>query len=285
MTAGSLAQLGAKMKKTSQNNLADFYDEDFYKAQVDDSLASGVKYAKALSLQYHPKSVIDIGCGRGTWLKAFKEIGAENLVGIDGDWNDQKNMVDQSIRFIGVDLNAPMANANIGRFDLAMSLEVAEHLEPTSAGPFVNSLTELSDVVMFGAAYTKQGGRNHINEQPHSYWAELFKERGYRPFDLFRSRFWGDKEIPFWYQQNTFLYVLEGSPLFTTLENHGHGPMENLAFLDCVHPELYGRYCHRPPVKRTKSALAKKWARKITPHSLRPLAGSVGRMVFKSRNG
>lgn len=38
----------------------------------------------------HPKSVVDVGCGLGTFLRAFKELGAETILGIDGEWVDRK---------------------------------------------------------------------------------------------------------------------------------------------------------------------------------------------------
>jgi cyclopropane fatty-acyl-phospholipid synthase-like methyltransferase len=87
-----------------------------------------LKYAELLAPLLNPKSVVDVGCGRGSWLKAFKEKGAIKLVGYDGSWNNQKNMIDQSIIFHGVDLNKPIFVSDSERFDLAMSLEVAEHL-------------------------------------------------------------------------------------------------------------------------------------------------------------
>jgi hypothetical protein len=49
-------------------------------------------------------------------------------------------------------------------------------------------------------SYTKQGGINHINEQPHTYWAQLFAEHGFVPFDLFRPVFWGNENVCFWYR-------------------------------------------------------------------------------------
>src|SRR5262249_2270842 len=125
------------------------------------------------------------------------------------------------------------------RFDLAMSLEVAEHLLPASAEIFVASLTGLSDVIMFGAAYTAQGGRNHYNEQPPTYWAKLFAAQGFVPFDLFRAAVWGSEQVEFWYQQNTFLYVRNDSDAFNDLIAKGGVPVLNMAFMDCVHPKLY----------------------------------------------
>jgi hypothetical protein len=172
-------------------------------------------------------------------MKAFREQGAELTVGLDGHWNSQGNMVDQSILFETVNLNEQIVLPADARFDLAISLEVAEHLEASSATTFVKSLIDLSDVVIFGAAYTQQGGTNHVNEQPHTYWAQLFRNEGYVVFDVFRPVFWGAPDVEFWYQQNTFLYVKEGHPLVEHMRRKHMPPLENVAFMDCVHPLLY----------------------------------------------
>lgn len=75
------------------------------------------------------------------------------------------------------------------RFDLAMSVEVAEHLHEASAKGFVASLTRLSDVVLFGSAFSSQGGTNHVNEQPHIYWAKLFETHDYAPYVFLAPHF------------------------------------------------------------------------------------------------
>ena len=183
------------------------YGESYFNSQMGGSYRSAVLYAQHLLKIFKPQSVADLGCGRGTWLKAFGENGVEKLVGLDGDWNSQEKMVDQTVTFSPVDLNKPFPKPT-ERFDLAISVEVAEHLKEESSKTFVDNITALSDVVMFGAAYTKQGGTDHINEQPHTYWAKMFIEIGYTPYDVFRSTFWGNQDIEFWYQQNTFLFQI-----------------------------------------------------------------------------
>ena len=208
-------------KSVVESRLSDFYGEGFYKSQMDGSYKSASKYVGFLWKVFQPRSVVDVGCGRGTWLKAFKDKGVENAVGFDGNWNRQDNMIDQSIKFVGVDLNKPIAKQD-EKYDLAISLEVAEHLEESSANIFVDTLTKLADVVIFSAAYTKQGGTHHINEKPHTYWAKIFREYDYIPYDLFRPVFWGDADIEFWYQQNTFLYVKSSSELNRKLTSAGH---------------------------------------------------------------
>lgn len=165
------------------------YGDDFYNAQIEGSYKSAQRYGERLASVYRPRSVVDAGCGRGAWLKAFKDGGAEKVVGLDGPWNSAGNMVDPSIEFRPVELNQPIAVEGGERFDLAMSVEVAEHLQEASARGFVASLTRLSDVVLFGYAFSCQGGTNHLNEQPHTYWAKLFEAHDYAPYDFFRPAF------------------------------------------------------------------------------------------------
>lgn len=259
-----------------QEKLFQYYGESFYKSQMDRSYRSASKYTDFLFSLFTPQSVVDLGCGRGTWLKAFKDKGVRKLVGYDGPWNDQGNMIDKSIIFRGIDLNNALELVHNEKYDLAISLEVAEHLEESSATGFVASLAKLSDVVMFGAAYIQQGGMNHINEQPHTYWASIFQEKNYVPYDLFRPVFWGDPEIDFWYQQNTFLYVKNGSSLVHRLSNLGYEPLRNIQFMNCVHPSLYDQKI----LQATTGQTIRRVASTAVPDPLLALARAVKKRFF-----
>lgn len=160
---------------------------------------------------------------------------------MDGDWVHEGELLDRAIRFIPCDLNERQALPTTVRADLAMSLEVGEHLEEISADAFVHTLTDFSDVVLFSAAYPGQGGTHHINEQPPTYWARKFRIHGYVPYDIFRARFWDDTSIEWWYRQNVFLYVKAGSAAQEGLAGHGYVPMAEISFMDCIHPELLVR--------------------------------------------
>lgn len=219
------------------------YGEGFYNAQGEESLRSARIVARRLWDYLQPASVIDIGCGRGHWLKAFGELGSRRLIGLDGDWNSQSQMTDPAIRFRAVDLNQPFAAEE--KADLAISMEVAEHIPASAASQFVECVASASDAVLFSAAYTWQGGTNHLNEQPHTYWAQLFMERGFVPFDLFRPRLWGNEQIAFWYRQNAFLYCKRDSASYRALTSKGCAEMTDVSFMDCIHPELYQLRCRR----------------------------------------
>jgi SAM-dependent methyltransferase len=225
--------------KSNQNEPSNYYGEDFYFSQIKGSYKSAIFFVRTLLSIYKPKSVVDLGCGRGAWLKAFIENGAEKVVGIDGSWNSQANMIDPKIEFYQADLNQRIEKTHDIKYDLSISLEVAEHLDESSANIFIKSLTNFSDLVMFGSAFTAQGGTNHINEQPHTYWAKIFMSYNYLPYDIFRPVLWGNNEIEFWYQQNTFLYIRKDSSIANIFAKAGHFPIKNINFMDCIHPSLY----------------------------------------------
>lgn len=247
------------------------YRDDFYARFGRAPYLSATKYIDILWPLYAPRSVVDLGCGRGDWLKAFKDRGVDRLAGYDGNWNAQDKMVDQAIAFSAVDLSHPLESPD--RFELAMSMEVAEHIAASSAATFVESLTRLSDVVLFGAAYIKQGGAHHINEQQHTYWADRFLAHGYLPFDLFRATVWGDADISFWYQQNTFLYIRKGTAVFDRFLQLGKTPMDNVRFMNCVHPELYQQQLDRIREPLTARSIALR----AIPEPLLPLAKKIKR--------
>src|SRR5262249_14377911 len=153
------------------------------------------------------RSVVDVGCGRGAWLRAFQENGVEVIKGMDGSYVDQSKLLIDPQWFETVDLSRSLTIR--GRYELATCLEGAEHLRARSARLLVKALTGASPAVLFSAAIPGQGGTHHINEQWPCYWQSLFTEHRFRKLDPIRGQIWDDARVARWYRQNVYLYVFE----------------------------------------------------------------------------
>ena len=216
---------------TSNSGIADLataYTPNFYAGQADGSERSAAAVAPVvLGLLPPIGSMVDVGCGVGTWAKVFQQCGVVEVVGIDGSYVDKSQLRIPLDAFKPTDLSKPL---DVERtFDLAISLEVAEHLPPERAGSFVSDLTSLATFVIFSAAVPGQGGANHLNEQWPDYWVALFAEHGYRMFDCIRPRIWNDDRVEYWYRQNAFLFVRSGY----------HVSIPEVKWpLNLVHPEI-----------------------------------------------
>ena len=211
------------------------YDVEFFRAFQQGSVASARVIVPIVLDLFSPRSVVDVGCGIGTWLSAFEEHGVSDVVGVDGDYVNRDDMLIEQGRFIAHDLQQPL---RLDRsFDLAVSLEVAEHLAPKAAATFVESLVRLAPAILFSAAIPQQSGAGHRNEQWPDYWAALFARHGYQPVDCIRHRVWSHPDVEVWYAQNALLYV-EGSMLahHARLAREFRPPAEALPL---VHPRLY----------------------------------------------
>ncbi|MCI2398184.1 class I SAM-dependent methyltransferase [Aliiroseovarius subalbicans] len=206
-----------------------------YHADRNEQTRYAARKVLGLVLDWHDiRSVVDVGCGVGTWLATAKSLGATNIKGYDGPWVDKAALVIHLDEFRVCDLNIQLPD--VERSDLVISLEVAEHLRPERAETLVEDYCRLSDIVLFSAAIPGQGGAGHINERWQSYWAELFDRRGYDALDVLRPYLWGDKNIAWWYRQNMLLYVRRGSQSARALSELSTAPRE---YLDVVHPEQF----------------------------------------------
>ncbi len=114
------------------------YDEDYYDALKEGARDSARVLVPLVLDLVDAESVVDVGCGLGTWLSVFREHGIEELLGIDGPHIDPSLLEIPPERFVTHDLEHPLDLER--RFDLVVSLEVAEHLPAGCAETFVSSL-------------------------------------------------------------------------------------------------------------------------------------------------
>lgn len=183
----------------------DAYPETFYSTSWQRASRSARRVVPLLVDLVAPRSGVDVGCGTAAWLEVLRESGVQDVLGVDGSHVTPHLLRIPQELFHVHDLSRPLRLPR--QFDLAMSLEVAEHLPGTEASRFVEDLTRLAPVVLFSAAVPGQGGTHHVNEQWPEYWAQLFAARGYQVVDCVRPRIWNDADVEFFYAQNALLFV------------------------------------------------------------------------------
>lgn len=224
--------------QTNQNQQSS-YTRDFYEL-IGEGTRSSAREIIPLLLDLLqpilPKSVVDVGCGTGSWLAAFQKLGIADCLGIDGDYVDRTILQIPLNQFQSADLKQPLQLNR--KFDLAISLEVAEHLPSTCAENFVNSLTQLAPIILFSAAIPFQGGVEHVNEQWPQYWAYYFQKNGFVVIDCLRKKIWNNDKVEPWYAQNILVFVkqehLSGYPRL--VNEYQNTDLNQLAI---VHPKIY----------------------------------------------
>ncbi len=200
-------------------------------SETEHNLASPRKIVPHLMRLVQPRSVVDIGCGIGTFLYCFKESGVTDVLGVDGHWADKSLMRKYLCpeEFKEADLERPLTLER--KYDLAISLEVAEHVSEESADIFVENLLAAGRIIAFSAAIPLQGGQNHINEQWLTYWEKKFVQRGYVMMDVLRPLLWDNPEVFVWYRQNIVFFVPQSYEFSS--------PAVQNAITNVVHPELF----------------------------------------------
>ena len=68
------------------DGFANGYPAGFYADQRSGSLRSARAILPIVFEAVQPQSVVDVGCGVGTWLRPARALGAQRTVGIEGDW-------------------------------------------------------------------------------------------------------------------------------------------------------------------------------------------------------
>lgn len=183
------------------------YGNDFFAYQQVGSLASARAVVPVVLENFQPASLLDVGCGAGAWLAAYLEHGAQDVVGVDGNYVRTDQLLVSPDHFRHTDVSRRF---HLGRtFDLVQCLEVAEHLAPAASQVLVDSLVAHAPVVIFSAAPPGQGGENHVNERPYEFWRDCFAERGYALFDFLRPQILSRRSVEHWYRFNMLVFARE----------------------------------------------------------------------------
>jgi len=155
----------------------DEYDVAYYQHINAEEGPQAQRLAELLIWKYSPISVIDIGCATGLYLKPFLDRGVK-VTGLDSAKATLAKEVLQIPRsriILGdITKSSPKIKA-----DLALCIEVMEHIPASGATPGIQHLTECANLIIFSAAQPGQGGVGHVNCQPPAYWQSIFANHGF----------------------------------------------------------------------------------------------------------
>jgi SAM-dependent methyltransferase len=196
-----------KLKGLLPHNV--IYDSDYYGRFVDDpAVRSSRTISDSIVAEFTPKTVIDVGCGTGALLGALRERGCE-VFGLEYSKGALEYCRARKLNVVEFDLERDFVDDDT-TYDVAVSMEVAEHLPERSADRYVDLLSHLSRVIVFTAAPPCQGGMDHVNEQPPLYWIRKFQQRGFRHAEEL-SRRWQESwrvasDVESWYYRNLMIF-------------------------------------------------------------------------------
>lgn len=188
----------------SQNS--NIYNKKIYNENRPESYRSAGIILDIFKEYYMPQSVFDFGCGVGTWLRAWQDLGVERIYGIDANVMEEEDLLipREKIGIVDFEKDSP----KIGKYDLAMSLECLEHISEARAICAVDLLTNAADIILFSAAVPHQTGTNHINCQSLSYWTSIFASKGYKCFDFIRPELIKRaSDVGPWYINNILVFA------------------------------------------------------------------------------
>lgn len=154
------------------------YSRDFFKWMQIGSRSSAQEIVPLICELIKPKRIIDLGCGTGEWLTAFKQYGAQKVLGVDNYWCEREFLTLSNEEFLVHDIKTPLALDET--FDLAITLEAIHHVPQEDAPKIIESLTRFAPIILFSAPIPYQGSAGiRVNEQWPKYWAGLFRQHDF----------------------------------------------------------------------------------------------------------
>jgi SAM-dependent methyltransferase len=185
------------------------YHSKYYERNVEGpAVRSAGTIANSIVNAFKATCVVDVGCGTGAMLEALRDRGCK-VFGLEYAEAALEYCRARRLDVAKFNLERDVFNED-RTFDVALSMEVAEHLPETATDHYVDLLTRLSRVVVFTAAPPGQGGDDHVNEQPPSYWISKFERRGFEHAAEMSQR-WRESwraagDVESWYYENIMIF-------------------------------------------------------------------------------
>ena len=190
----------------------ELYDAAYFEWIERHAVRSAPAIARSIIEDFSPAYVADVGCGTGALLEQLRTANTAAL-GLEYSEAALEHCRRRGLTVHRFNLEEPVPPEMMPAIDVAVSLEVAEHLPSKLAEPFVDVLCRASRAVVFTAATPGQGGRDHVNEQPHDYWIAKFGRRGFRldaPRVAQWRRQWEGRNVSWFYCKNLMIFLEPG---------------------------------------------------------------------------
>ena len=211
------AYLIRELEKSGKHN--EIYDESFYAAYLYPEMVNSYQWiSKSIVEMFSPKSVVDVGCGRGQLLSALKKRGVI-CHGLEYSSAAISICRQSGLDVIKFDLEHDILPENF-KADIVVSTEVSEHLPEHCADRFVDILCAIADNVVMTAAEPARtwediaAVHDHVNEQPKQYWIDKFADMGFRYNEDISTRFraeWKQRKVAWCYVQGLMVFHKEPS--------------------------------------------------------------------------
>ncbi|GEM80025.1 class I SAM-dependent methyltransferase [Vibrio superstes] len=223
------------------------YNDDFFRYINKGSEFAANAIIPVIMQHFVVDSILDVGCGDGTWLKVWQDNHIGDVYGIDGNNLTDKDLLIPRQSLLSMNL---CGSFNLKRsFSVAQCLEVAEHIPKKYSSTLIESICKHSDIVIFSAAPPGQGGENHVNEQCYDYWRNIFKKNNFEPYDIIRPRISAKKSIPPWYRYNILIYIRKTSCYATSLKDYRQPYNEKIADISSLSYKIRKKLVYFLPIE------------------------------------
>jgi len=121
-----------------------------------------------------PRSVIDIGCAFGMLVRNLQILGMF-AVGIDISPYAIRKAVTHNVKRANIVDWQPR-----WKFDLAVSIEVFEHIDPRYSDIALKNMCMCADDILFSSSPDDTVEETHVNVHSLSYWDKAFADLGFK---------------------------------------------------------------------------------------------------------
>jgi len=133
-------------------------------------------YGKVITELFQIESLVDFGCGLGPYLLGALDGGAKKVLGFEKGYEVGKEYFPKEIAEY-IQYGDVGELIDCGKWDCALSIEVAEHLLPEESSIYLENLINASSRLIIMSTSPKRS-MYHLNPQYKSYWIHRFTECG-----------------------------------------------------------------------------------------------------------